>query len=349
VAGPAITATDTGFLIAYRNGNVDNSVANLALSPLSDEGALGPESSQPIETCANVSVDDGIGLVVSSSSVAIASRPYCPDPVDPSLDKPADLVAFTFNKDTAVLDPALPIHVSTGPGLLAELTLARSNSLVFSSGAFQAVFVSQGVAYRAQVVSDQANPVKLFETGGSSYAQHSATSDVLATLATRDAETRLLINTNLTVHQALSPMGSLATWVQGATTRIGAVTVDPYGALTWSAMDSQGASLGAGTIPVSGVTSTNVVALRDHALIAIGRPSGLDLHKLKGALGAKLAVDGSGVVQQDTVGTESLAAFDGARVAIAAARNRVAVVWLTKHALGAMEPKGGFAVYACEE
>jgi hypothetical protein len=357
VAGPAIVATDSGFVVAYREGTPDKAGANIALASLSDGGVLGAVSRQPITACAGVTVDGGVGLALSPAANAVlASIPYCPNVLDPSLDTPADLVALTFDKDAGTLNPAVALNVSTGVDPLVDAKLARSSSLAVDASGLQATFVSAGLAYRASVdaLGGAATVTPLFATGGSSYAQLSVTGDLTATLTTRDAETQLLVEpqggSGFVIHQALSPMGSLVTWPHAATARLGAVTLDPYGAVTWSAMANDGTSLGAGTIvPKQGAVSMNIVALRDHELIATGHAGGFMLHKLKGALGAKLSLDGEGVVQQGSVGAESLAAFDGVRMGFAAARDRVVVVWLTKHELGAAEPTGGFAVYACEE
>ena len=64
-----------------------------------------------------------------------------------------------------------------------------------------------------------------------------------------------------------------------------------------------------------------------------------DAKSLLVAEGLPVPIAGAGVV--------ALAAFDGARVAIAAARNRVLVVWVTKNELGPTDPTGGYAILAC--
>jgi hypothetical protein len=53
------------------------------------------------------------------------------------------------------------------------------------------------------------------------------------------------------------------------------------------------------------------------------------------------------IVISGSIGIQSLAAFDGTGIAIAAARDRVAITWRSKHALVAGDPTGGYAILSC--
>ena len=83
--------------------------------------------------------------------------------------------------------------------------------------------------------------------------------------------------------------------------------------------------------------------------VAVARPRGFRVWKLRGALAGSLAQDGFGVDENNTVGDENLGNYDGARIAIAAGRERVAVVWVTRKQLGTQDATGGFALFACEQ
>ena len=48
-------------------------------------------------------------------------------------------------------------------------------------------------------------------------------------------------------------------------------------------------------------------------------------------------------------GPANLTTFDGVRIAMAAARNRVAVTWITKATLESTDPTGGWALLRCAE
>ena len=48
-----------------------------------------------------------------------------------------------------------------------------------------------------------------------------------------------------------------------------------------------------------------------------------------------------------TIGGVSLGSYDGKSIAVAAARNRVAVTWVTRQSLGSTDATGGFALFAC--
>ena len=48
-----------------------------------------------------------------------------------------------------------------------------------------------------------------------------------------------------------------------------------------------------------------------------------------------------------SLGTMNLSAFDGTRIAAAAARDRVAVTWLTKATADSALPIGGWALLRC--
>jgi hypothetical protein len=124
------------------------------------------------------------------------------------------------------------------------------------------------------------------------------------------------------------------------------------GTVTWGAIDHAGLPLGTGTLGVKDPTvqkATDVVVLRDHAFVVAARARGFRLWKLNGALGKTLVQDGLGVDHENVVGNENLGNYDGVRVAIAAARNRVIVTWITRKQLGTTDETGGFALYACDE
>jgi hypothetical protein len=55
------------------------------------------------------------------------------------------------------------------------------------------------------------------------------------------------------------------------------------------------------------------------------------------------------VALPEKLGTVELTSFDGNHVAMAAARSRVAVVWLSKGVLTAGDPAGGWALLKCSE
>ena len=97
--------------------------------------------------------------------------------------------------------------------------------------------------------------------------------------------------------------------------------------------------------PMSGkggpADSVGLAVLRDHLLLAEGRPKAFSVSRFSGALG-KLSPEPAATVSRDL----PLSEYDGQAIAIAAARQRVAVAWLSE---STPSSPGGWALLECAE
>src|SRR5690606_5620759 len=77
LSGPAVTATDTGFVIGYREQNPTTTQLQLVLQGISDAGAPSSPSKLPVSACAETP-SDGVGIAFSGTEgVMVASLPNC--------------------------------------------------------------------------------------------------------------------------------------------------------------------------------------------------------------------------------------------------------------------------------
>ena len=139
-----------------------------------------------------------------------------------------------------------------------------------------------------------------------------------------------------------------ALWGGVAFTALAGVWLRGQDDLAYKAIDLAGTDLGQGQMSGPAFRSGDLAVLGDH-LLAVGSQAGsLTMFRVGGALGAALDSAPAATVTLDSAsGVTSLAGFDGDHVAMAAARQRVALVWLTKTTLTAGDPTGGWAVLQC--
>jgi hypothetical protein len=102
-----------------------------------------------------------------------------------------------------------------------------------------------------------------------------------------------------------------------------------------------------GMISQDSVVGVDAALVANHAVAITGRPSTLDLLRLAGDQ-ASAEPDAGFVVSSQIAGLGGVIdSFEGDHFAVAAARQLLAVVWLTKHSLRAGEPAGGYALFRC--
>ena len=138
-------------------------------------------------------------------------------------------------------------------------------------------------------------------------------------------------------------------WPQGVVVTL-AIVAEGDGTVTWAGFDVAGFPLGSGTfVPAMGqlFQSGDVTVLGDHVLVTVARSRGFHVWKLRGALGDALSLEEAGVDEDLVAGAQNLGSYDGARVSVVAARNRVLVAWITRAKPGAGDPTGGYALYSC--
>jgi hypothetical protein len=121
------------------------------------------------------------------------------------------------------------------------------------------------------------------------------------------------------------------------------------GGLDWTVADVSGTEVGTGTFMGGSFLSGDVVRLREN-LIAVGAQSGgFTLFRLGGASGTPGSTPPVTTPLLGTVGSVSIASFDGRRVAVAAERSRVALAWLYRDTAAPSTRPGGWALLECSE
>ncbi|PKN32326.1 MAG: hypothetical protein CVU63_19355 [Deltaproteobacteria bacterium HGW-Deltaproteobacteria-20] len=121
-------------------------------------------------------------------------------------------------------------------------------------------------------------------------------------------------------------------------------------ALAWKVITKSGSSVKEGSLTGGPYTSVDAAQLHDYLLIAGAQAGSVTVFRLDDANGT---FSGSSTFQaklSSSLGVSALKDFKGERVAVAAARGRVVVTWLTS-----VEPvdntttvPGGWAVLACD-
>lgn len=80
VSAPALSATSTGFLVAYREYDQYGGAARVSVLPLDNGGGAKPVKTRTLESCQSVEESDSAGMAFSdpSSGLLVLSRPACP-------------------------------------------------------------------------------------------------------------------------------------------------------------------------------------------------------------------------------------------------------------------------------
>jgi len=349
LSGPAITATDTGFVVGYREQDPTTTQLQLVLQGISDSGTPSTPSKLPVATCA-VTPSDGIGMAFSGTQgVLVASLPDC---ASAGADAGASFAGFNS------------AGVGTGPNnqrnpLFMDLTLAPTHSLAAISSApgdFEFVYrvkTTNGVAAQTGTLEGPAFKSgvftkNLFSAASVGFVAVERTDQVRGVLAQLSDRAVVVLEVGPPDDTAVKEF-ELADKPWGALTAYGdrVVAMVPGGTgLSYIVTDSTGADLGSGSTGSGSVRGGDVVSLGDRVVFLAGGSGKLALHPFTGAsstLSAAAPVEYSG-----TLGSQSLSSFDGDMVAMDAARGQVAVAWVTRSRLVAGEPTGGWAILECK-
>jgi hypothetical protein len=367
VTGPAITATDSGFVMAYRDQDTESATGFLraVVFYVSDAGVPGTPGSYELIHCAGKNPSDGVGAAYANGfGLITTSLPMCDA-------KGAGAVFLPFDDEGNVSDAAGPQNAQS-----TELTMGPVSSVAVGSAddTFE-------VIYRTVTATPGLERVVLehsgFKTGVNITRPFGDGDFPFGLVATSPQVRALLANTGADVQIQVGPR-------QGDTLQtLGTVTIP--GAASWASMTAwqdrvavvtpatSGATLkvielgsAAGesgsavsevanlTVGTGSTAYAGVAALRDHLFIAQAKSGGVTLHNLMDANGTIAVTSGgdagTGSVElQSNLGDATLANFSGTQLAMAAARNRVGIVWLTKPTLADGDATGGWALLRCNE
>lgn len=379
VTGPAITATDTGFVMAYRDQDTESAALRTIVYYVSDAGA--PESPVAFDLlgCVGKEPTDGVGAAYAGGfGLVTTSLPNCDS------TKGAGAVFLPFDDLGLVSGAAGPQNP-----LSNELTMGPVSSVApgSSENDFEVIFRSvtsapaiERAVWHGSNFKEGVTIVRPFGDGDFPYALVATSPQVRAFLAPISAtETQILIGSR--VSDTLQTLGTVsfpvaASWaaMTAWSDRVAAVVPASSGvtlkvAELGSAAGESGSPVTeivpSATIGTGASTFAVLAALRTHLFIAQARAGGITLHHLQDATGNIITTSGGGsgdsgsdagggsgsesIELQTNLGEATLANFSGTQLAMAAARNRIGIVWLTKPKLADGDPTGGWALLKCNE
>jgi len=355
VSGPAAVATDDGFVVGYRDQDGDQLRA--VISFLKDNGEVAPAQVFDLGGCSNKEPADGAGMAFSKGfGMMTASLPDC--------GKGAGAVFIPFTSTGQVEQASGPRNGAFKELWMSQVPIAPAAT----DGEWELIYrvqtdatpviervVLQGAVFKtvvpiARPFGDTDIPYALVATSSQVRAflapvQTEGGSVTLVKVGNRASDT-LTLDAEFSLPQAAS-WAALTVW----NNRIAAGI--PAGA----GMTVQVADWGNNTVSPKApfvvgsgsVAGGALAALRSHLFVAQGRNGGLTVHRLDGA---DTTLNGKPVVSMEfpvSVGPANLSTFDGVRVAMAAARERVLVTWVSKGKLAAGDPAGGWALLRCKD
>jgi hypothetical protein len=358
VAGPAVVATPTGFLIGYRDLAVNGSMDRVTVIAVGADGSAAQPSTFSLGACPGSAVDVGVAMAVTddgSSGLLAAARPACKNTM---ADGGVDGAGITFVRFTGggqISDGLL----LKGPDGFPAITLGSPHALVraFSPFDYRVTYVQSSTAFTFPIVGVMAAPNQPFDPvftplQGTTAATSASSADLLLQAGT------VAIDGGTQTAVRIEPKGSAAKTVfrdpaaAYAAVAFGQkaalVSRDAMGNLGWVILGSDAMSTGSGTV-MGAAKGFDAAVINDRLVVASGQNLGFTLTAFKGVSGTPATTaDVTATVKSDQV--SQLASFDGAQLAAAAsqASGRVLVAWASRNQLGAKDPTGGYAVFRCE-
>lgn len=348
-SGPGLVATDSGFVIGYRLQGGD--VLTARLVALSDAGASSAEQVFDLGGCASTLISDGVSLAYrSGKGMLAASLPNC--------GKGAGAVFIPFDdkgQPGQASGPKNAAFASLGTSVhaLAPSTQAGEYHFVYTvtagtPGVAERV-VLQGPTFKATVpiahpFGDAPRPWVSVATGG----------EVIAMLSPNAAasEMKLLVG----AHQGdslsltgeatlLGAEGDLVAW--GSRVAAGARSASGFQVDVYELATGGITSLGSGLLSSSGAVGSALAVDGDWLVAAHGSPGAIRIDRIPGAQATPSFATALGTLA-DASQIAALKSFDGKRLAVAAARGRVVVAWLSKEKLEAGDSAGGWLMARCD-
>ncbi len=371
VSAPAIAATPSGFVLAFRALESSGSTAKLIILPVDPSGgALSPLRSR-LPRCSSAEETDGVGLTINGSDGLVAlARSEC--------DKPAalELLNFTVQGNAITLGRFFSTDAASGQ----QMRLSAAKSAAWRGGNGVVAYVEGGRAFVSTMYPDQGikEPTGTFGgTSGLTGAWVVATDAMLAMLASGDGSPaspdagapateggtlRLLMaqpsgidlaSINAQSGTPSAPIEFPGSW--GSLAAIGkrAIVVSDTGgpgrSATYRAFDvGNRTPTETNGITVEGpgkATAGDVAMFGDRAYFAILKQGGVSLSVYANATTTPTPLRSTSFGREPRI--PSVSNVRDGRVAVAATDRRVAVAWTTATVLGPNDPAGGYAVFAC--
>jgi hypothetical protein len=377
VSAPAIAATDTGFVLGYREFSPFDGVARLTTIPIDNGGGLLAAQVTGLNTCANSDESDGTGLGFGAGSGVVAvSRPPCGGVggVDLfSIDAAGTVQMSGFSGQagaSVTLSNAHALALRPGTsGYLLGFTgdgtarVVSGSGVVFSNAS--STFGGAGAQEAWVAASDKVVALLAGSAGGSAppppldAGDEAGAADAAPLAAAGDASSgRGTLHLNVVAAGAdlaalPGPVDFPGTWASlaalGTRVVVASDGVVPGKPVAWRVFDLGGATAAASdgftTDGAGDVLYADVALHQDRILFAVERPGSIAVVVYDHAATAPA------FLRQVVLGVDprvpSLATVRDGRLAIAASDTRVAVVWTTGKTLTQNDAVGGYAVFAC--
>ncbi len=338
-SGPAVVATPTGFIITYREA--DPTTTQAVRLKISDQGEA-TRSDVALPSCDNLS-SDGISAIWNETfgaGLMTVSSPAC------GLDHPRLHVSnFDSDGDTlAEYTYELPSRIRLSP-VKALAPYGAKFFLAAMAGDAPFLYVFDGLS-----VQQDPAPMEIHKGNGAvTFVQVTTAPGMRSLLTDSDLEGGKLV---LSVDDAQAgtalvslshgEVTSLTSW--GKRTAVVRAAGDQ---LAWHVVSQDGGTLADGTLAGS-FTATDVAQLHDHLLIVGAGAGSITVFRLDDANGT-FSVPTAFQIQLASSQGVSLEDFTGERIAMAAAKDRIVVAWLTTTTTmaGTSTAPGGYAVLGC--
>ncbi len=370
LSGPGLVATPDGFVVAFREMSSGGDKGQVKLVGLSDCGAPGVRAAVDLAsnklTCSGGASSDGVGIAFSDDTgLAAASLPNCGKgggvllmPFDSKGDlhtSPSGPRNVAFEKFTMV-SPTGAAAAGAGPSDFELVYRIEESPTV---GDVQRVVLSapagavNGPSFKEVAVTNPLGAENI------PFAHVVTSSQVRGFVGLVPSKTPagVVMSVGPNASDTLEPKGEVAlpdaNWAAATAwnDKVAALVPTPSGA-TWKAAQLAGTAVSevaTGTVGSGALKGAGMTTLRDHLLIVTSTSQGMSVHRISGASGTLSSSAADSVALAPDLGGGILDGFDGERVAIAAARSRVAVVWINKPQFSTGDVMGGWALLKCPE
>ncbi len=375
IGAPAVVATPTGFLVAYREMATQLGKGRVRTLSIDPGGGTKGATASEVPRCAGDDEHDGVGLGLAGSVGLIAmSRHLC-------TGKNAGVDYISLDPTGAVGGYAAVFNMQN-PEQTVEFSYGKTVAASTARGLYDVVYLQNGNAIFAQTqlgaLADKpveaATRVPLFGSGGPFSMAHVASSDKVVAFLTRSASAAPppeeggvseggAGGSTATLHLQIAPVAAnpttfgaqAATDIPAAWGTIAAYSdkvallspglEQPLSLRIYNASRTLVAQTQIVTVSADPYLDGDVAFVDGRILVAASRPGSISLLALtRGADAGGLLPEL--LVEQDPRVPDMRAYRDG-HIAIAASSTRVLVAWTTATQLTGSDPTGGYALFAC--
>jgi hypothetical protein len=348
---PAAVATESGFLVAYREYDPTGGAAQLTVVSITASGVLTVNTPTPLPAqCAGQDETDAVGLAYATGAgLVVSARPACGS-------QPAGFDTFPIDS-TGHLGESAFSSTPTGKPALSKHAVALTSA---TTGYLAYAAQGRAIVTAVSGLFAQNAPVAFGDLGTAVLAQVAASSQGIALLSggmtAPDAGTGattlgLVLGTS---PAALStPSDFPGTWGAVALAATRAVVLSdsatPAQPVAWHTFDPAPGGSATATFAAGGasgaISGGDVAVQSDLAFFAAEPPASLTIDVFASVATTPALLRAVALASDPRV--PSLANVRDGKVVVAASPSRVLVSWVTGTSLGPDDAVGGWALYAC--